>query len=532
VHDYVIVGAGSAGCVLAARLTEDPGCRVLVLEAGPPDKKTEIHIPAAFSKLFKTQYDWAYETEPQEHLVGRRLFWPRGKTLGGSSSLNAQMHVRGNRLDYDRWAELGNPGWGYDDVLLYFCGSERSERGKAPERGTDGPLNVADLREPNVTTAAFIRATEEAGIARAVDVNGPDQDGVDYTQVTQKRGKRWSAADAYLKPVRRRSNLTVVTGAHATRIAFAGRRATAVNYLVDGRSRRADAAREVIVAAGAVNSPQLLMVSGLGPAPALRTLGIEVVHDLPGVGQNLQDHLAVVMIVSSREPVTLFAAESLGNLVKFLVAKRGMLTSNVGEACAFLRTRAELSAPDLELVFAPVPFIDHGLVKPTGHGLTIGAVGLQPRSRGEITLRSPDTLEAPRIQPNYLSEGSGEDLRVLVEGMKLARRLFDMPAFKRYVGDPVEPPTRADSDEALAEHVREQAETLYHPVGTCKMGPDDLAVVDPQLRVRGVDGLRVVDASVMPVIPRGHTNASTIMIAEKAADLIRSSASQTRTTTS
>ena len=523
VHDYVIVGAGSAGCVLAARLTEDPGCRVLLLEAGPPDKKTEIHIPAAFSKLFKTQYDWAYETEPQEQLAGRCLFWPRGKTLGGSSSLNAQMHVRGNRLDYDRWAELGNPGWGYDDVLPYFCSSERSERGKAPERGTDGPLNVADLRDPNVTTAAFIRATEEAGVARAVDVNGPDQDGVDYTQVTQKRGKRWSAADAYLKPVRRRPNLTVVTGAHATGIAFEGRRAAAVDYLVDGRPQRADAAREVIVAAGAVNTPQLLMVSGLGPAAALRTLGIEVVHDLPGVGQNLRDHLAVVMIVSSREPVTLFAAESLGNLVKFLVAKRGMLTSNVGEACAFVRTRPELSAPDLELVFAPVPFIDHGLVKPAGHGLTIGAVGLQPRSRGEITLGSPDTLEAPRIQPNYLSEGSGEDLRVLVDGMKLARRLFDMPAFKRYVGDPVEPATRADSDEALAEHVREQAETLYHPVGTCKMGTDDLAVVDPQLRVRGVDGLRVVDASVMPVIPRGHTNASTIMIAEKAADLIRSS---------
>lgn len=519
-YDYVIVGAGSAGCVLAARSSEDPDCQVLLLEAGPPDKKLEIRIPAAFNKLFKTKYDWAYETEPQANLDGRAMFWPRGKTLGGSSSLNAQMYVRGNSLDYDHWAELDNLGWAFGDVLPYFERSERSERGSAPGRGVSGPLNIADLRDPNPTTVAFLEAAEQAGIPRTKDVNGPDQDGLDFTQVTQKRGRRWSAADAYLKPARKRRNLTVATGAHALRIILEGSRAVAVEYIADGKTQR-DPVHEVIVCGGAINSPQLLMLSGIGPADQLTAHDIPVVVDLPGVGKNLQDHLAIMDIVHSKERVTLAAAESLRNLARFLALGRGMLTSNVGEACGFVRTRPELDAPDLELVFAPVPFINHGLAPPPGHGITIGSIAVTPRSVGELTLRSADPFAAPRIEPNYLSDADGEDLRVLVEGSKIARRIFDAPAFARYVGEPLLPAVRPTTDDELIEHIRRDSQTLYHPVGTCKMGTDDRAVVDPELRVHGIDGLRVVDASIMPTIPRGHTHASTVMIAEKAVDLIR-----------
>jgi choline dehydrogenase len=521
VYDYVIVGAGSAGCVLAARLTEDPACRVLLLEAGPPDRKLEIRIPAAFNKLFKTRYDWAYETVPQVHLDGRPRFWPRGKTLGGSSSLNAMMYVRGNREDYDEWARLGNDGWSYDDVLPYFRRSETYEHGSTAERGGDGPLNVGDLRDLNPTTEAFLRAAQEVGIACNPDVNASEQDGVNATQVTQKRGRRWSAADAYLRPARKRRNLTVETGALAQRVRFEGQRAVGVDYVTDDRVRRVDATREVILAGGAINSPQLLMLSGIGPADHLGQHGIPVVHDLPGVGQHLLDHLAIVNIVQCNEPVTLASAESFRNLGRFLVSGRGMLTSNVAEACAFVRSREGLSAPDLELVFAPVTFVDHGLQPVTGHGLTIGAVALQPQSVGTLTLESADASSPPRIDPAYLSDDANEDLRVLVEGMRRAREIFAAPAFARYAGAPTHPPATPADDAEAADHVRRHAESLYHPVGTCAMGKGPDAVVDANLRVHGVEHLRVVDASVMPTIPRGHTHASTVMIAEKGSDLIR-----------
>jgi choline dehydrogenase-like flavoprotein len=521
VYDYLIVGAGSAGCVLAARLTEDPACRVLLLEAGPPDRKLEIKIPAAFNKLFKTRYDWAYETVPQQHLDGRPRFWPRGKTLGGSSSLNAMMYVRGNRVDYDTWAALGNDGWGYDDVLPYFRRSENFERGPTAERGAGGPLNVAELRDLNPASEAFLQAAQEVGIPRNDDINGAVQDGVDATQVTQKRGRRWSAADAYLRPARKRGNLTVETGALAQRVRFDGRRAVGVDYVVGEQARRADATREVIVAGGAINSPQLLMLSGVGPADQLRAHGIPLVHELPGVGQHLLDHLAVVSIVACNEPVTLAAAQSVRNVGRFLLSGRGMLTSNVAEAAAFVRSRDALPAPDLELVFAPVTFLDHGLEAPTDHGLTIGAVALQPRSVGALTLASADPSSPPRIDPNYLSDDGGEDLRVLVEGMHRAREIFAAPAFTRYVGAPTYPAPSPADDEEAAQHVRRYAESLYHPVGTCAMGNGPDAVVDASLRVHGVEQLRVVDASVMPTIPRGHTHASTVMIAEKASDLLK-----------
>jgi choline dehydrogenase len=515
-YDVVIVGAGSAGCVLAGRLTEDPRIRVLVLEAGPTDRKMEIRIPAAFTNLFKTPYDWDYSTVAQDGLDRRELYWPRGRTLGGSSSINSQMYVRGRPADFDAWAL---PGWSWEEVRPLFDRMENDERGHL---GLGGPVHVARLRDTNPATHAFVQAAVEVGLEFVEDVNDPVREGVGYTPVTQRNGRRWSAADAYLHPATRRPNLTVLTGAHARRVLFEGASAVGVEYLKNGAVHVARATSEVILSGGAVNSPQLLMLSGIGPADHLRALGIEVVHDLPGVGRNLQDHIAVAVIVSSKQPVSLVAAESPSNLARFLLFRKGMLTSNVGEACAMVRTRPSLPGPDLELIFAPVPFVDHGLVKQQRHGLTIGAVALQPGSRGTIALRSADPLDKPVISPNYVSDP--EDLRVLSEGVKLARRIFQATALRPFAAEAIEPDLDLQTDADLQEFLRQQCETLYHPVGTCAMGTGREAVVDPELRVRGLQGLRVVDASVLPIITRGHTNAPTMMIGERAADLIRRSA--------
>ncbi len=517
--DYVIIGAGSAGCVLANRLTEDPRVRVLLLEAGGPDNKQEIHIPAAFAKLFKTPLDWAYETEPQPHLGNRRLFWPRGKMLGGSSSMNAMMYIRGHRADYDGWRDQGNQGWGFAEVLPYFKKLEHEERGASEYHGTGGPLNVADLRTVNPLTRAFLEASAELGLPRTDDFNGPQQEGMSLTQVTQKQGKRHSTAAAYLKPAMSRPNLRVITQAQATRVLFEGKRAVGVAYQQNGKTEQARATREVLLAGGAINSPHLLLLSGIGPVEQLMALGVQVIHHLPGVGQNLHDHLLAVTAFRCTQPVTLASAEKLSNILSFLLLKNGPLTSNIGEAAGFLKTRPTLPAPDLEMIFAPVYFIEHGFGNPPGHGFSIGAVLLQPESRGYIALRSPDPLAPPAIQPNYLSTPT--DTQTLIEGMRLARRIAQASAFAAYRGEEVVPGQSVQTDEALAGQLRQHAETLYHPVGTCKMGSDPLAVVDGELRVRGVEGLRVVDASVMPTIPRGHPNAATIMIAEKAADLIK-----------
>jgi choline dehydrogenase len=513
-YDFVIVGAGSAGCVLAARLSEDPERRVLLLEAGGSDRSMEIRMPAAFTKLFKTKYDWDYTTAPQEELSGRELYWPRAKVLGGCSSMNAQMYVRGNAADYNLWEDLGNPGWSFAGVLPYFMRAEGYTRPFPGLNGDGGPLRIEEQRDPNPTTPAFLRAAEECGIPRLDDVNGPSQDGAAYTRVTQRRGRRWSSADAYLRPAMPRKNLTILTGVQATRILFAGRRATGIDYLRAGKSESVSCG-ELILSSGSVSSPQLLMISGIGPAPELRAFGVKVVHDSPGVGRNLQDHLAVAVISACPEPVTLVAAESIANLVRYFVLKKGLLTSNVGEACAFVKSRADLTAPDLELLFAPVPYINHGLEPQRDHALTIGVILLQPKSRGSVKLRSPDPLARPKILPQYLSDERGEDLRAMTIGIELARRIFRSPALSRFSGEEIQP-----GAESIEECIRKRSETLYHPVGTCRMGTDDLAVVDPELRVRGVEGLRVVDASVMPTIIRGHTHAPTVMIAEKAADLI------------
>jgi len=517
-YDYIVVGAGSAGCVLAARLSEDPSTRVLLLEAGGPDSQTEIHIPAAFGKLFQTEVDWNYHTAPQPDLSGRSLYWPRGKVLGGTSSMNAQMWVRGNPADYDEWAGLGNVGWSYRDVLPYFRRVEDCQEGASEHTGTGGPMSVSMLRTYNPLTRAFLEACTQTGIPLNPRVNPSAQDGGYYTSVSQRRGKRCSTAVAYLRPAMKRPNLEVCTRAHATRILFKDRKATGIQYLQGGVERMAEARREVLLCGGAVNSPQLLLLSGIGPAQELAALEIPVIADLP-VGRNLLDHLMVAVVMGVRKPITLVAAESPANLLKFLLLRKGMLTSNVAEAHAFLRTAPHLSAPDLELLWAPYPYINHGLTRPTGHGITIAAVLLKPRSSGRLTLRSRDPMAPPILDPQYLSHP--EDLALLVTGVRRAREVFRAPALAQVVTTPMQPELDIEADADLVDFVRKKAETLYHPVGTCRMGRDEGAVVDSELRVRGLEGLRVVDASVMPTLIRGHTNAPTIMIAERAADLLR-----------
>lgn len=519
-YDYIVIGAGSAGCVLANRLSAVSERRVLLLEAGGPDKKQEIHIPAAFGKLFKTEVDWAYHTAVQENMNGRQLFWPRGKTLGGSSSMNAMIYQRGHPSDYNRWAALGNEEWGYDDVLPFFKRAENQERGADEYHGTDGPLNVADLRDPHPLSQAFVDAAVQAGYQRNDDFNGATQSGFGMYQVTQKNGKRCSTAVAYLKPVLNRPNLHVETEAQATKLLFEGTRCVGVAYRQGGQDKEVRASREIIVSGGAINSPQLLLLSGIGPADHLQEHGLDVVMDLPGVGQNLVDHMAVGLHYHCLQPITLLNAEKIGNLLKYFVLKKGMLTSNVGEAGGFLRLDESEPAPNLQYHFAPAFFIEHGFASPEEHGFTIAPTLVKPQSVGYIALQSADPFDPPLIQPNYLTAEA--DIEVLVEGLKIGRRIADSPALAPYKGQAYLPDDSVQSDEALRAYVRQAAETLYHPVGTCKMGQDPTAVVNSRLQVHGVQGLRVADASIMPEIINANTNAPAIMIGEKAADMILS----------
>jgi choline dehydrogenase len=517
-YDYVIVGAGSAGCVLANRLTEDPTTTVLLLEAGGPDEAQEIHIPAAFSSLFKSPLDWAYETEEQPYLNNRRLYWPRGRVLGGSSSINAMVYIRGNRRDYDHWRDLGNEGWGYSDVLPYFKKAENEERGASEYHGTGGPLNVTDHRTRNPLSRAFVEAGVESGIPLTDDFNGYEQDGVGFYQVTQRLGLRHSAAVGYVHPILSRPNFTLQTHAHVTNVIFEGTRAVGVAYIHDGEKRQVNA-REVILSGGAINSPQLLMLSGIGPANHLKALGLPVVADLPGVGQNLQDHPAIVVLYASTQPISLAHAQTPENLQDFIDNKMGPLTSNIAEAGAFIRTQADLAMPDIQYHFTPVYYLNHGFTVLEGDGYTIAPCVLRPQSRGFIALRSTNPTEAPIIQPNYFADEA--DMQVLVEGVKFARKLGAARAFAPFHDKEMYPGPQVQSDEEIAEYIRNYVETLYHPVGTCKMGNDSMSVVDAHLRVRGVEGLRVVDASIMPTVVGGNTNAPTITIAEKTADLIK-----------
>ncbi|MBE7367272.1 GMC family oxidoreductase [Ramlibacter pallidus] len=527
--DYLIVGGGSAGCVLAARLSEDPDVQVALLEAGPPDTSILIHCPAGLALLAKNgQANWGFQTEPQPGLNGRRGYQPRGKVLGGSSSVNAMIYARGHRADYDGWAAEGNAGWGWDDVLPYFRRSEHNERGADAFHGTGGPLNVMDLRSPHRFGGVFVEAGKQAGYPENRDFNGAQQEGVGLYQVTHKDGERYSAAKAYLAPNRGRANLQVVTGAHASRVVFEGRRAVGVEYEQGGQRRQMRARREVILSAGALLSPQLLMLSGVGPAAELQAHGIPVLHDLPGVGRNLHDHVDVVQVVDAPTVTELFGLSFSGlvNAVKGILewrrSRTGLLTTNFAEAGGFIRSSPAEAIPDLQLHFVIGKLVDHGRKTVFGHGYSCHVCLLRPKSRGSVGLKSADPLAAPRIDPNFLADP--DDVQRLVRGFKAMRNILAQPALAGHRGRELAASAGARTDAEIEAFVRNHADTIYHPVGTCRMGTGPLDVVDAQLRVHGLEGLRVVDASIMPTIVGGNTNAPVIMIGEKAADLVRAAA--------
>jgi choline dehydrogenase len=508
--DYVIVGTGSAGSVVANRLSADSKSQVVVLEAGPRDRNKFIHIPATWAvKLLRSEVDWDYLTEPQKELNGRRIYWPRGKMLGGSSSMNAQMWVPGFAADYDEWGTLAGDGWDFARVAPYF---ERIER---------GPLVLSHQRSPRGSTGAWLRAAGQCGYS----IGQPNQIGAESVceaLVTQRRGARWSCADAYLKPVLRRRNLTLLTEATATRVLFEGTRAVGVEFHHAGQRRVVRARREVVLCGGAINSPQLLMLSGIGDREHLAAHGIDVVRNAPQVGKNLSDHL-VTGLGFDVDNDTLFGADKPLQLLNYLTRRRGMLTSNGGEAYGFVRSRPDLELPDLELMFVPAPFFDEGIGEPyPGHAVALWSILLKPHSRGSITLRSSDPMDKPIIDPQYLTDDAGADRAALMEGVRICARIAQSPALGGVLRTIARPVGAARLDDKTFEaSLNTFSHSLFHPVGSCRMGSDDASVVDPQLRVRGVHGLRVADASVMPSIIRGHTHAPSVLIGEKAADLIR-----------
>ncbi|MFX0578231.1 GMC family oxidoreductase [Nocardia nepalensis] len=510
-YDYVVVGAGSAGSVLAARLSENPDVTVALIEAGPRDTAEEIHVPVAFPALFKSPLDWDFDTEPEAGLYGRRVYLPRGRVLGGSSSMNAMIYIRGARADYDGWAAGGADGWSYDEVLPYFIESEDNEGGKDAYHGAGGPLTVSDGRSRNPLDDAFLEAAEQAGFRRNDDFNGATQLGVGPYQLTQRDGMRCSAALAYLHPALDRPNLTLITGALAHRVIFDGDRATGVLIGSGAATEVISARREVVLAAGAYGSAHLLLLSGVGPADQLAPFGIESVRELP-VGQNLQDHPAVFLNYrTDRE--SLMTAMSPENLALLQTAGRGPLTSNVGESGGFFETRPGLPGPDVQFHQAPALFYEEGMGPLTAHGFGFGPCLISPTSRGEVTLRSAAPQAAPRIRHNYLS--TDEDRATMVAALRIALDIADQPALREVITGEFTVPA-SDSEDDLLDFARRTTQTLYHPTSTCAIG----AVVDPRLRVFGLSGLRVADASVMPTVVRGNTNAPTIMIAEKAADMI------------
>ncbi|WP_027134089.1 GMC family oxidoreductase [Geminicoccus roseus] len=529
--DYIIVGAGSAGCVLANRLSADPAIKVVVLEAGGPDRSPFIHMPAGYRQLMMSgAVDWGYHTVPQKHCGNRTFFWPRGKVLGGSSSINGMVYIRGHASDFDVWAQKGNPGWSYADVLPYFKRAESWELGEDEFHGGSGPLRTSRVKTFHPLAQAFFEAGQQAGYPRIPDVNVAEPEGFGPLDSTIADGRRSSTAYCYLRPAMKRPNLTVITRAHAARVIVEGGRATGVEYIQDGQTRVLRAEREVILSGGAINSPQLLQLSGIGDAEHLRSIGIKVVHDLKGVGQNLSDHVAAEIQQVCRQPISLLREMQPLNMAKSLLQYAMFRTGPVAhpgiQAVGFIRTRSEVVAPDVQIHFIMVMYGDHGRQLHRQHGYQPLVNVQRPASLGTVLIRSDDPLQAPAIDPNYLAEP--EDVRVLRDGIKLTREILAQKAFDPYRGEELTPGPGVRTDAEIDTFLRHNCHTQYHPVGTCKMGPDPLAVVDQRLRVHGLDGLRVVDASIMPVMVSANTNAATIMIAEKGADMIQQDASGQR----
>jgi choline dehydrogenase len=527
--DYIVVGAGSAGCVLANRLTASGRHRVLLLEAGPEDRNLWIHVPIGYARLFvDAKHNWLYTSEPEPELGGRSIIQPRGKVMGGSSSINGLLYIRGQAEDFDHWRQLGNTGWSFSDVLPYFRRAEDQQRGEDELHGVGGPLCVSDVSEPHPLCEAFIDACEQAGLPRTDDFNGKTQEGAGYFQLTTRKGRRWSTARGYLAPARKRPNLAVVGGALTTRILFDGRRATGVEYVKDGVKRVAHAHGEVILSSGAFNSPQLLQLSGVGPGELLRQHGIEVIADQKGVGADLQDHYQARFSYRCSERITIndMMASLRGRVgagLRYALFRKGFLTVGAGYAGGFFKTDPSLPTPDVQFHFILFSADSVGQKLHPWPGFLASVCQLRPESRGTLRIKSADAARAPAIQPRYLSAEVDRD--VMTKGMQLVRRVMGQPAMKRYIVEELVPGPKVTSDADLLQFARDKGTTVFHPTSTCRMGSDVTAVVDERLRVHGFEGLRVADASIMPTVVSGNTNAACVMIGEKASDMILEDAS-------
>ncbi|NUR74795.1 MAG: alanine-phosphoribitol ligase [Thermoleophilia bacterium] len=522
-YTYIVIGSGAAGAVVANRLSADPAHRVLLLEAGGRDWNPLIHIPVGFTKLTTPDVNWGFSTVPQPQMDDREMWYPQGRTLGGSTSINAMIYIRGQRADYDRWAALGNEGWGYEDVLPYFRRSERNERLNDRYHGSSGDMNVTQQVQHNALSKAFVRALQELGVPFNADVNGASQEGVTFYDVTQRAARRESAATAFLRPARKRPNLTILTRAQATKVLTERGRAVGVQFVHDKRLITATAEGEVVLSGGAINSPKLLLLSGIGPAADLRKHRLDVVHDLPGVGKNLQDHMDVYLTAATA-PVSFNQQDrplrAMAGGLQYLLYRTGPLTACVCEAGAFVHSGDEAESPDIQIHCLPAYVIDHGRKRVKGHGMTINTCNLRPKSIGSVTLRSADPLDHPLIDPNFCGDGEGHDWKLSVAGFRWGRRILRSEAFRGLIKHEHMPGADVESDEDVRRYIREWSKTDYHPVGTCKMGNDELAVVDTQLRVRGLEGLRVIDASIMPRLISGNTQAPSIMVGEKGAAIV------------